>query len=165
MSSRLLHGDSKSAISAAVAESGSWRTRHLRLRSFALREALRSPESGWSIRHMRGEHLLADGLTKPLTGQPFVRFWKKLRMSEEGKKEEGSEDVSLKRQSIKLAAIGGVIAAVAWSLRQSQPEQRKTLMMMAAVTVLSAVGLKIGSEEKKGDDRALRPGSLWRWSG
>lgn len=74
------------------------------------------------------------------------------------KKEEVSEDVSLKRQSAKLAAVGGVIAAVAWSLRQSQHEQWKTLMMMAAVTVLSAVGLKMGSEEKKGDDRALRPG-------
>ena len=33
---RLLHGDSKAAISASTSEGGSWRTRHLRLRAFAL---------------------------------------------------------------------------------------------------------------------------------
>ena len=150
---KLLHGDPKSAISAAVAESGSWRTRHLRLRAFALREALRTPESGWSIRHLAGEHLLADGFTKPLAGQAFSRFWRKLRMYE------GQESMDLgwskvATEGVKLAAVGGVIAAAAWTSKQ-QGGKWSGALMVAAVAVLSAAGVrKIWKEETPGDGRA-----------
>ena len=44
------------------------RTRHLRLRAFALREALAAPSRKWVARHLVGTLLLADGFTKPLLG-------------------------------------------------------------------------------------------------
>ena len=156
---KLLHGDSKSAISAAVAESGSWRTRHLRLRAFALREALRTPESGWSIRHLAGEHLLADGFTKPLAGQAFNRFWRKLRMYEGREPTDGQSGWSKTAEDgIKLAAAGGVIAAAAWTSRQQGGGKWSGALMMAAVAVLSAAGVrKVRQWKHEGDCRALCP--------
>lgn len=83
---RLLYGDNKAALSAATMETGSWRTRHLRLRAHALRNALATPESRWAARHMPGRHLIADGLTKPLQGAAFMNFVDKLGLSNGGEK-------------------------------------------------------------------------------
>ena len=44
---KLLYGDSKAALSATGLETGPWRTRHVRIRAHALREAVRRPELGW----------------------------------------------------------------------------------------------------------------------
>eukprot|EP00434_Breviolum_minutum_P009527 symbB.v1.2.008386.t2/scaffold525.1/size192214/11 len=82
----LLYGDNKAALSAATMETGSWRTRHLRLRAHALRNALATPESRWAARHMPGRHLIADGLTKPLQGAAFMNFVDKLGLSNGGEK-------------------------------------------------------------------------------
>ena len=41
-----LYGDNRAALTQCNADTGSWRTRHLRLRAAKLREILASPESG-----------------------------------------------------------------------------------------------------------------------
>ena len=69
-----MQGDSKSGISQLTSDTGAWRTRHLRLRSAKLREVVQDP----------GPALGADGLTKPLQGQAFVRFLGLIGMSDEG---------------------------------------------------------------------------------
>ena len=71
---RLLYGDNRAALSLCSAECGSWRTRHLRLRSAKLREALMEEGGNWRAKHLPGGELVADGLTKGLVGQSFVQF-------------------------------------------------------------------------------------------
>eukprot|EP00434_Breviolum_minutum_P025704 symbB.v1.2.022715.t1/scaffold2026.1/size92022/4 len=75
---RQLYGDNRAALAAITNETGNWRTRHLRLRAFALREALADPSRRWVARHLSGTMLLADGLTKPLQGGAFENYRRKL---------------------------------------------------------------------------------------
>ena len=62
---RVLYGDNQAAIAILTNIDGAWRTRHLRLRAFFLRERIR--DQVWSMRHLRGEVLVSDFLTKPIT--------------------------------------------------------------------------------------------------
>ena len=71
---RRLIGDSKSGLVQLTGEVGSWRTRHLRLRSAKLRELIQNGVDGWHAVHREGKDLAADGLTKPLLGQAFAKF-------------------------------------------------------------------------------------------
>jgi hypothetical protein len=59
-----IRGDNLSGIQLLLAPDGPWRTRHLRLRSFVLRERLASRE--WHVEHVPGAELAADLLTKPV---------------------------------------------------------------------------------------------------
>ena len=60
--SRVIYGDNQSAQSIVTNPDGPWRTRHLRLRSFVLREQVAM--KAWMIRHVDGSKLVADFLTK-----------------------------------------------------------------------------------------------------
>ena len=77
-----LYGDSRAGIAVLAAETGPWRTRHLRLRAAKLRELVQNPASEWSVRHMSGTVLLADGFTKSLQGAAFFNFRSRLHMEE-----------------------------------------------------------------------------------
>ena len=81
---RRLIGDSKSGLVQLTGEVGSWRTRHLRLRSAKLRELIQHGIDGWHAVHRDGKDLAADGMTKPLDGQAFVRFRDMLFMKDCG---------------------------------------------------------------------------------
>ena len=83
---RVMYGDNVAAIGLAHGtSSASWRTRHLRIRSSYLREALegRAPGGLWRLLHLKGVELVADGLTKPLLGQAFSSFLTDLGMRRE----------------------------------------------------------------------------------
>ena len=74
---RIIYGDNAAAISIAHGTGqANWRTRHLRVRASFLREAVdgTAPEGIWRLLHLRGTELVADGLTKPLSGQAFYAF-------------------------------------------------------------------------------------------
>ena len=71
---RRLIGDSKSGLVQLTGEVGLWRTRYLRLLSAKLRELIQHGIDGWHAVHREGKDLAADGMTKPLAGQAFVRF-------------------------------------------------------------------------------------------
>ena len=76
---RTLYGDNAAAIGLAHGvTSSSWRTRHLRIRSSILKEALEEDPKvyggKWKLLHLKGTELVADGCTKPLLGQAFFRF-------------------------------------------------------------------------------------------
>ena len=79
---RRLMGDSKSGLVQLTGEVGSWRTRHLRLRSAKLRELIQHGVDGWHAVHRDGKDLAADGMTKPLAGQAFVKFRSMLYMKD-----------------------------------------------------------------------------------
>ena len=61
---KVLLCDSKSGLQLMTTETGSWRTRHLRIRHAKLREAIQEGEQPvWKARHVPGAGLVADGLT------------------------------------------------------------------------------------------------------
>ena len=70
---KVLLCDSKSGLQLMTAETGSWRTRHLRIRHAKLREAMQE-QPVWKARHVPGAGLVADGLTKALQGLRFMEF-------------------------------------------------------------------------------------------
>ena len=57
--------DNQAAITILVGEGGSWRTRHLRMRSLFAKQAVLRGE--WQIAHQPGETMIADIGTKSLT--------------------------------------------------------------------------------------------------
>ena len=74
---RVIYGDNTAAIGMAHGTATStWRTRHLRVRAAFIKEALDgvAPGGAWKLLHLRGTELVADGLTKPLSGQAFFKF-------------------------------------------------------------------------------------------
>ena len=75
-----LYGDSKAGIAVIANECGPWRTRHLRLRASKLRELVQDSDQEWSIRHMSGNVLIADGFTKALQHSAFERFQQRLSL-------------------------------------------------------------------------------------
>ena len=78
--SKRLVGDCRAALSQITQETGPWRTRHLRLRAAKVREAVKQGE--WSIAHLPGAQLVADGGTKPLQGVAFRQFVQRLGMED-----------------------------------------------------------------------------------
>ena len=146
--SKQLYGDSKSGIAVIASECGPWRTRHLRLRSSKLRELVQDPDQPWTIRHLPGQLLVADGLAKGLVYQSFEKFKDQLRMqpmweaelpsmNKVEKKDEESNKV--------LAKILGVAGAVLCGCN---------IVPIGVLLVL--VALVVGMTQNKGQDRSLQ---------
>ena len=68
----MMFGDNRAALILAGGQGGGWRTRHLRIRSSAIADALKRGEL--KMQHMAGTRLLADALTKLLHAVPLQRF-------------------------------------------------------------------------------------------
>ena len=100
-----LYGDSKAGISVVASDCGPWRTRHLRIRAHKIREAVQDIDTPWTIRHLSGALLIADGFTKVLTHQAFSKFKARLRM------ESGNQ---LPERSLKSVAVEAAKTAVGW---------------------------------------------------
>ena len=83
--------DSSSALSILTSEGGSWRTRHLRVRSAFARDCISRGE--WCSFHVPGLVMVADIGTKPLTCQRLTYLKELLGMKEVkiGRKEESEE--------------------------------------------------------------------------
>ena len=99
----VIYGDNMAAISMAHGTgNATWRTRHLRVRSSFLKEALDgvASDGAWKLLHLRGTELVADGLTKPLAGQAFFKFVDDLGFA--GSRADGS-----KKEPTDHAAGGG----------------------------------------------------------
>ena len=69
----ILCNDSVACSAILSYPSGSWRTRHLRLRSKALQELV--SDDMLSIHHMPGKYMSADLLTKPLSPARIWELW------------------------------------------------------------------------------------------
>ena len=83
--------DSTSALSVITADTGTWRTRHLRKRASALRARVISGD--WLVKHLPGANMPADLGTKALGVEKFNQLRSLLGMVEvekETKKENGS---------------------------------------------------------------------------
>eukprot|EP00435_Cladocopium_sp_Y103_P062154 s1305_g23.t1 len=111
-----MYSDSTAGISIVSGTTGSWRTRHLRIRAQGLREAIERGES--TLDHQSGRLLVADGMTKQLQGTLLKHFVQALKMSQEhvqavkvsALKVDGSGKMGPQVQSLR-EGIGLLIAA------------------------------------------------------
>eukprot|EP00435_Cladocopium_sp_Y103_P057146 s1091_g19.t1 len=76
-----MFSDSTAGISIALGTTGSWRTRHLRIRAQGLHEAIERGET--TLEHQSGKVLVADGMTKQLLGTPLKKFVEALNLTTE----------------------------------------------------------------------------------
>ena len=114
---RVMYGDNAAAIGLAHGvTASSWRTRHLRIRSSILKEALQDnpdvPGGKWQLIHLKGTELVADGCTKPLTGQSFFRFIEDLGLKK-GTSVEDTQSKLPKEEAVRTGSGGGFAAAKA----------------------------------------------------
>ena len=120
----ITYGDSQAAIAIVRQPDGQWRTRHLRLRSYALRE--RSRLGTWQIYHLEGTKLIADFLTKAIAvktaWQRFCNFIKMVDLGEkninqEGEVPEGENDGGVRLAKVALCllpSLGGQTRLSRW---------------------------------------------------
>lgn len=94
----VIYNDNMAALAISNGTSGSWRTRHLRIRANALAEALENRE--WLLRHLDGRFLVADELTKALQGVLHDRFIHGLHLR-------GERAVSGAEVQVKSMSLGG----------------------------------------------------------
>ena len=94
---KVLYTDSVSTCSIIQYPAGSWRTRHLRIRAAGVRSLV---DRGYMvIAHLRGEYMIADLLTKLMSGQVYAKqkaLWG-LQMLVQG--------TDLKRASLAMAVM------------------------------------------------------------
>ena len=106
--------DNQAAVGLTTEASGTWKTRHLRVRSFALREAVRLEEL--SIRHVPGASQLGDLGTKSFHRprlEQLRELWG-LRTEEEGQVEYSTPaPTSESRKSVAVIAMNGVAGVLA----------------------------------------------------
>ena len=161
-----LFGDNKAALVLCTGETGPWRTRHLRLRAAKLREAIQ--ESGtWSASHLRGDLLVADGLTKSLLGQAFEKFAEQLHVIEVDRgnqkriqdpigDDDGWRPAEVKRVALKKSVIAGVLAATSAALVASGQQGLGGLIGLCALAVWR--GQNQNQEPRRNDQKATRKG-------
>ena len=94
-----MFSDSMAGISIVSGTTGSWRTRHLRIRAQGLHEAIERGET--TLEHQSGKILVADGMTKQLQGNLLRHFVQALKMTAESR-----QPVQVK----KMSTGGGEIA-------------------------------------------------------
>ena len=142
---RVLYGDNAAAIGLAHGNStSSWRTRHLRVRSHLLHEALDGqssyPGGPWKLHHLRGTELVADGMTKPLAGQSFAGFL---------------EDLGLRFCGAKVnkAALGGQ--------PQELPDQQGALRALVVGGLLIKAAEAQGEQGQNDQEAASSVDALW----
>ena len=160
-----LQGDCKAALAQVLGDTGPWRTRHLRLRSAKLREALREPAMQWTAEHKPGADLSADGLTKALQGRAFDHFVQLLRMescTDHGDMVTGPKvaSVSVKQNSmVKAVAVGACVAAGV-ALLEIDPTVAGVVLVAGSV-LWEVVGRAMKSPEtrKKTATRSLNKNS------
>ena len=138
------YGDSQAAIAIVRQPDGPWRTRHLRLRSHALRE--RSRLGTWQIYHLEGTKLIADFLTKAIAVKTaWQRFRKFIRMVDLGENDidqeaevpEGENDGGVRLAKVALC-LASCAAFSGW------PSQIIKVAVVASLSVaLAAEAIRI----------------------
>eukprot|EP00435_Cladocopium_sp_Y103_P060464 s2459_g22.t1 len=139
---KVLYGDNEAGLRLIQSPDGPWRTRHLRLRAFVLKE--RVALEIWRARHVPGAQLTADHLTKAVvSAASWQRFrrWMSLILPEEvkaGDQGNGAENAGsfskitgmmVAAPSIsKIAKVAGAVgfaALAAWMTQHKGPEGHK----------------------------------------
>eukprot|EP00438_Fugacium_kawagutii_P017886 Skav201903 [mRNA] locus=scaffold3992:11450:20578:- [translate_table: standard] len=162
---RIIYGDNLSSIGIARGEAAAtWRTRHLKLRSSLLREAL-DPESSapggrWSLLHLRGNDLMADGLTKALQGQAFSNFLINLgiQVVEESQSVKGSGTPMANRIALQAVLVGSTLMSCADAVGEGDDDMDEAWnYVWAGAAVLMAIGaVQVGRTVANGVNACLK---------
>ena len=131
--------DNQSALTILSQEGGTWRTRHLRLRSAYVRAAILRGE--WSVAHLPGAQMIADIGTKPLTAQRIQDLKKLMNVGTlEGKKRE-EEDEDQKKEEKKVKVVDTKNEALENALK--------------VIVVLTAVTAAKGEDDEEDEGRKV----------
>eukprot|EP00435_Cladocopium_sp_Y103_P064506 s236_g26.t1 len=141
-----MYSDSTAGISIVSGTTGSWRTRHLRIRAQGLHEAVEDGET--TLEHQSGKLLVADGMTKQLQGALLRHLIQALKMTPDPKEvisvkklgEGGDQRRRLQDCLALLVVSTSVIAASAEEMDLDQPAARSDdtswIFLMVAVAVI-----------------------------
>ena len=125
---KLMISDSQAAVNIVMAEGGSWRTRHLRLRAAHAKQ--RFTKGDWILRHRPGEEMIADIGTKALTATRLHLLKGMLGMEEVVKVvEEGKEKVDREEKEVKVMKTNPEVEAVL-----------RMIVTLATMTMVKAQG-------------------------
>ena len=136
--------DSQAAIGILCSEGGSWRTRHLRVRSSAAREAFMDGE--WFLAHLKGESMVADLGTKPLASSRLEFLKKEMGMCprpQEEKKGEEEEKEEKKGEEKKEEKM------IQWTLDQARAAEAIRLISIAAALTIAKGENETNEEENE----------------
>ena len=150
-------GDSKAGISQLTSDGGSWRTRHLRIRSAKLRELLQHGEGDWSIEHREGNSLVSDGLTKALQGAKFASYVSMLGMVMQEKVSK-DEETGPSIRSMKVGMEFDVAkVALGAGLAMILKDHKEEGALLLALAGLSALYGKWKQNTKRPEKEMKRP--------
>lgn len=135
----LLYGDSQTGLKILQAPDGAWRTRHVRLRCFVVRERVNM--GTWKVRHLPGSKLASDLLTKvitqPAAWQAFYEFMG-LKAAERAALDEAESCEGPGERKSKVAALVGVVVGLAaWKPVEMLGRIARLLGLAAGVVKLS----------------------------
>ena len=148
---RVLYGDNVAAIALAHGTgNASWRTRHLRIRSSYLREALDgvAPGGTWKLLHVKGVDLVADGLTKPLHGQAFRAFIEELGMPNQTQPEQEhpQQEGGMPSHAAVVAMMTGSLLLSGADAGEETGDDTETNVIWACGAILMALGAFYASQ-------------------
>ena len=157
---RLLYGDNQAAIAILTNVDGAWRTRHLRLRAYFLRERIK--DQVWTLRHLSGSVLVADFLTKAIVVKGAWETFKesaKLKMAE-------LENLYLEKADLKkmngtrrsdLTKLAGLALATGAAIRAVGYDNMSRFSLVALVCGLLVAGRRLTGSLGPGDVQSEDP--------
>ena len=143
--------DSQSAVAILTMESGNWRTRHLRMRAAAARQAIRTGE--WFIQHRLGEDLAIDIGTKALSAVRFekLRGGLGMKLRPKSEKEEGKEDkqvednMEVAKNVLRLITVAAMLSTAEGMEEEDLEEEAGGLTLESAVLIYTLLVILITS--------------------
>lgn len=128
--------DSQSAAAILVNEGGSWRTRHLKMRSGYARQ--QGMQGEWRIGHVPGQEMVADLGTKSLTSIRLDYLKEKLGMrTRPSKKEDEAEEKTEKRKEEKAI---------------STSQMEKAVMVVKVIAIAASIQAAKAQDEEEGEE-------------
>ena len=157
------HSDSTAAIAIATGTTSSWRTRHLRIRAAGLTEAIKEKEI--TLDHVSGKVLVADGLTKQLTGPALGKFKKALGLKGIEKEPIEVKKIELSKTIdpgftrglgllVAAASLMGRVEAAEVEVAETTGEWWIIVLITAAIAILVDIAFRVGAS---GVQRWFRP--------
>lgn len=144
---KMMISDSQAAVNICLAEGGSWRTRHLRLRASHARQRF---ITDWVLQHKPGEEMVADIGTKALASNRLKALKEMISMVkiEDGKTEEEEDAEERSEKEKKISEVKG-----------GKPEEIEKILRM--VVLMAAVGGAKAQREELEDFRWMMVLVVW----
>ena len=138
---KVLKTDNMPALSILTGDGGSWRTRHLRLRTAYARQSVSAGE--WTLQHVPGEFMVADIGTKPLTAARFLKVCMgmgKVKSKSEVGVEEGKERKEGEKKEEKKEQDGQLA-------NKEKKRLAKTAQVLRLITLAASIAVTKAEEE------------------